>query len=259
MNILQKFFITSFALFGSLSCVYAAGEAQSLQEGMTTIGTLISSFTDTVLSAVVTLLMSLAILVFFWGVVEYIIGMREGNQDKVTKGNKFIMWGLVGLFVMFSVYGIIKFGQGIFGFKESDLKSITIPTINTGGGGSVAPSSGSGSTRTSPLDSSPSPSQTKICEAQVCVGTGCLGASCTVKSMNNGAGAPGTFESVNGKIVCCSLGRSSPLNNSSGVSPQASASSAKKKEGEVCQSSDDCQTGLSCKRVTGELYSLCSQ
>jgi hypothetical protein len=81
--------------------------------------------------------MSFAILVFFWGIVEYITGMREGNPDKVTKGNKFIMWGLVGLFVMFSVYGIIKFGQGIFGFKESDLKSITIPTINTGSGGSA--------------------------------------------------------------------------------------------------------------------------
>jgi hypothetical protein len=47
-----------------------------------------------------------------------------------------MIYGLIGLFVMFSVYGIIKFGQGIL-FGTKDVSTITIPEINFKNSGSA--------------------------------------------------------------------------------------------------------------------------
>lgn len=104
--------------------------------GIGTFATLINNVTDNVVSALATLFLSLALVVFFYGIVQYIWGRQQGNGDKVKVGNDFMTWGLVALFVMFSVYGIIKLGQNIFGFK--DVSTIEIPRIrfNTSGSSS---------------------------------------------------------------------------------------------------------------------------
>ena len=72
--------------------------------------------------------MSLAVIAFFWGIVQYIWGLREGNAKKVQDGNQVMIWGIVSLFVMFSIYGIIKLLQIWFGLNGSNV--ITIPEIN---------------------------------------------------------------------------------------------------------------------------------
>src|SRR3989344_3135645 len=51
-----------------------------------------------------------ALLVFFWGLVKFIF--RVGGDEKAVEGGKRLMiWGLLALFVMISVWGIIRFMQ----------------------------------------------------------------------------------------------------------------------------------------------------
>ena len=92
--------------------VFAAdpSTATALQ-GIGNFSSLISTFTSTVATSLATLLLSAAMIAFFYGIVMYIWGIREGETKKITDGNLFMRWSLVALFVMFSVYGIIKFGQ----------------------------------------------------------------------------------------------------------------------------------------------------
>lgn len=128
------FFIFSPALF-------AQGTAQDISAGFNTFAGLVTLFTTTIIRTISTLLLSLAVVAFFYGIVQYIWGLREGNATKTATGNQFMIWGLVGLFVMFSVYGIIKFGQGIL-FNGKDVSSIVIPELILGGkGGTSGPSS----------------------------------------------------------------------------------------------------------------------
>lgn len=124
----STFFIFSFTAF-------AQATAQDAASGFNTLAGLITIFTNTIVRATATLLLSAGVVAFFFGVVQYIWGLREGDTKKVENGNQFMIWGLVGLFVMFSVYGIIKFGQGIL-FNGRDVTSITIPDINLKGGSS---------------------------------------------------------------------------------------------------------------------------
>lgn len=90
---------------------------------------IIDTLNDTIVKSLAALLMSSALLVFFAGIVEYIWGKRQGDSGKVKTGNEFMTWGLVALFVMFSVYGIIKLGQSVL-FGTKDVNTIDIPTFN---------------------------------------------------------------------------------------------------------------------------------
>ncbi len=52
-------------------------------------------------------------LVFLWGIFEFVRNPADVANRK--KGQQNIIWGLVGLTIMFGVYGIIKIIAGTFG------------------------------------------------------------------------------------------------------------------------------------------------
>lgn len=65
---------------------------------------------------------SLCLLYFFWGVVKYIKTGAESDKS-AEEGKKIMIWGIVGLFVASSVWGIITFIQSELGIP--DVKAVT--------------------------------------------------------------------------------------------------------------------------------------
>ena len=51
---------------------------------------------------------ALCLLYFFWGVAKYIKD-GAGSDQAAAEGKRIMGWGIVGLFVAFSVWGIISF------------------------------------------------------------------------------------------------------------------------------------------------------
>lgn len=127
-----------------------ADPSRTVAKGIGSFAGLIDAFTGTVVKSLATLLFSLALIAFFIGIIEYIWGAREGKAEKIAVGNKFMTWSLLALFVMFSVYGIITFGQGFLCGGKCD-NTIMIPDINfkTGGSGTgaISPSGGGSATQ----------------------------------------------------------------------------------------------------------------
>ena len=66
-------------------------------------------------NAVVPLLITVALVVFITGVIQYMTGAAEQTQRE--KGRKFIIWGLIGLFVILAIWGILKIITGTFDIK----------------------------------------------------------------------------------------------------------------------------------------------
>lgn len=55
---------------------------------------------------------TLALLVFFWGIIKYIAS--AGNAEKASEGKSIMIYGAIALFVLFSIFGIIQFLRGEF-------------------------------------------------------------------------------------------------------------------------------------------------
>lgn len=75
---------------------------------MQNLRTLILEFGNLVELAI-PIVMGLALLGFFWGLAKYIFS--QGNEKSTMEGKKVMLYGLVALFVMVSVWGIIGFFQ----------------------------------------------------------------------------------------------------------------------------------------------------
>ncbi len=73
------------------------------------------------LNAVIPVLIGVALIVFFWGLIQYI------RKPEAEQGKKIMIAGLVGLFVMVSVWGIIRLMQNIAGTE--DTTALPAPTV----------------------------------------------------------------------------------------------------------------------------------
>lgn len=59
-----------------------------------------------ILNPVIILLLAVALMIFVWGIVQYIA--NSDSEEARRKGRSHIIWGLVGLVIMVSVRGIIE-------------------------------------------------------------------------------------------------------------------------------------------------------
>lgn len=143
--------ITFFVLLDTAS---AQASATGVQQGFSTFAGLITAFNNTVVKALATLFISGAVVAFFFGVTQFIWGLRQGQEKAITDGKQFMIWGLVALFVMFSVYGIIKVAQSLV--PGLNATSIIIPEVNYGGPGAPTPNASQG---TNPLNTTSNANQ----------------------------------------------------------------------------------------------------
>ncbi|MBI2610199.1 hypothetical protein HYW53_03410 [Candidatus Giovannonibacteria bacterium] len=93
------------------------------------------------LESVIPILFLIATIVFLWGVVLYITA--AGSEDKNKKGHKYIIWGLVGLFVMVAVWGLVRlitslvFGTAILP-RSADIPCLPGQTCSSSNSGNSA-------------------------------------------------------------------------------------------------------------------------
>ena len=97
-----------------------------------------------IIDSLIPLVAALTLLVFFFGLAKFI--KNSGDTKNHAEGKNLMIWGLIGLFVMISVFGILRFAYNDFEF--SDTRTFGVPTLPTGedpvgpscgnrGGGSV--------------------------------------------------------------------------------------------------------------------------
>ena len=96
---------------------------------------------DFLQGAVVPLLLALGLVYFLWGVVKYVTA--GGNEDKMKEGRSLVVYGIIALFVMISVFGLVRILTNTFGFDfvvpqleggssiRSNSSNFSFPTNNT--------------------------------------------------------------------------------------------------------------------------------
>ena len=74
---------------------------------------LLSKIENVILFPLLTLMMSVAFLVFLWGAYEFVANAAE--EGARTEGKKHMLYGIIGLLVMLSAYAILKIAAGTIG------------------------------------------------------------------------------------------------------------------------------------------------
>jgi len=58
------------------------------------------------INTAVSVVIALAVLGFFWGVTKYMFSAQDST--KLEEGKKIMVWGIIALFVMVSIWGILR-------------------------------------------------------------------------------------------------------------------------------------------------------
>ncbi|MEY4747459.1 MAG: hypothetical protein RLZZ416_508 [Candidatus Parcubacteria bacterium] len=85
---------------------------------------------NTFLNALIGLFITLAIVVFFWGLIQYLL---KAGEEK-AKGLSIMFYGVIAIFVMVSIWGIIRLLQSTFKVTSTDPVIPKGIQINTGVG-----------------------------------------------------------------------------------------------------------------------------
>ncbi|MCI0597838.1 hypothetical protein L0Y34_02100 [Candidatus Parcubacteria bacterium] len=72
---------------------------------MNPVADFIIAVQDEILSPLITLIALAAFLLFIWGVIEFI--QNAGDEAKRSDGKKHMIWGLIGLAILFGANAII--------------------------------------------------------------------------------------------------------------------------------------------------------
>jgi hypothetical protein len=102
---------------GVVALTPAVALAADLNSVLDTIGDLIGTATP--------IIVALALLFFFYGLAKYIL--NSGDEEKKSEGKGIMIWGIIALFVMVSVWGLVNLLANTF--DVNDGSTIDIPSV----------------------------------------------------------------------------------------------------------------------------------
>jgi hypothetical protein len=70
-----------------------------------------------VVNRLVPLAITLAMLAFFWGMIRYIY---KKSKDDTKQGRDLMIYGIIAIFVMVSIWGLVSLLQSAFGINKNE-------------------------------------------------------------------------------------------------------------------------------------------
>ena len=87
--------------------------------GNLTIVPFLNNVIDLILNPLIELAFGVAFVYFLYGIVKYL--SLDAADNKRIEARNAILWGIVGMVVMFSVYGLIRFVLLTFGIAPGEI------------------------------------------------------------------------------------------------------------------------------------------
>jgi hypothetical protein len=82
-----------------------------------------------IVNLLVPLVSTLAIVFFFYGLAKYVL--NAGDEEKKAEGKNIMIWGVLAMFVLVTIWGIIGFLARTGGFEAGpQVAPINLPDIS---------------------------------------------------------------------------------------------------------------------------------
>ena len=89
-----------------------------------TIVPFLNRVNNLILNPLILLLFAISFVYFIYGIVKF-LSVDADNKDRDSSKDA-ILWGIVGMLIMFSVYGLIRFTLATFGVDKSQVKYLPL-------------------------------------------------------------------------------------------------------------------------------------
>ena len=106
----------------------------------TGIGHLICTIQQ-ILHSILPVIILIGVVYFVWGVVQYVIA---GGEEAKAKGRDHIIYGIIGLAIIFSLMGLVNLVVSTLGFGATSLNVPTLVTTTTGASTGATCTAGTG-------------------------------------------------------------------------------------------------------------------
>ncbi|HZS42757.1 MAG TPA: hypothetical protein VFA52_00880 [Candidatus Paceibacterota bacterium] len=118
---MKKYLIAALAL---------AFPAVAFGQQLTNISVLVASATH-ILNQLIPFFIGLGVVVFFYGIIRYALA---GSGEDKSAARSIMIWGIIALFVMVSVWGLVNFLGNALGLNNAqNIPAPNIPTNASGG------------------------------------------------------------------------------------------------------------------------------
>lgn len=68
---------------------------------------------DTIIRLLIPVAAGVCVLLFIWGLALFIL--RSGDEKQLAAGRRRMIWGVIGLFCMVAIWGIVGYLSGLLG------------------------------------------------------------------------------------------------------------------------------------------------
>ena len=91
------------------------------------LGRALYSVIDFINSAILPFVFAIAVLVLIWGIFQFVTS--GGDEEKRKKGRDTIVWGVIFLFVMLAIVGLVNLLVKTFDFNDRAIEAPFIPVV----------------------------------------------------------------------------------------------------------------------------------
>ncbi len=97
---------------------------------MQAAGNIMDTFVTLIIDPAILIVFSAGFFLFIYGLVEFLYAINQGGDN--TEGKQHMVWGIVGMLIMISVYGIIALLDNTFGLDVANpdvsrINNVTAP------------------------------------------------------------------------------------------------------------------------------------
>jgi len=125
-NICKNFFVILFLSFITFSPYLASAQGTGGGCNLASnpkFNTLVDYGICIINSAVIPFIIGLALVFFIYGVMQYVL--NEADEGKREKGKQFMVWGIIALTVMLSVWALVGILGGTFGLNVTVIPEVS--------------------------------------------------------------------------------------------------------------------------------------
>ena len=98
--------------------------AFAADQNLTGVTALVQSI-GRIVGQIIPVMFGLAILFFFWGLIQFI--RAAGDPEKAKEGKSIMIYGVIAIAVMVSIYGLVAWLRGTLGVGTET--NLPIPTV----------------------------------------------------------------------------------------------------------------------------------